>query len=374
MWTPKMHKSPPKQRFIAVSNCCTTKPLSSRITQCLKLVQQSHTNYCNTIESYTGYNFMWIINNSIEVHKHLDHPYRSLRNLATYDFSTLYTSIPHEKLKSQLKWVIEKAFNGKPKYIKIKNYTKIKNDKNNKNISWSNSFNSTDSFFTSKDLISSINFLIDNTYVTIGDTLCRQVVGIPMGTDCAPFLANLFLFSYEFNWLNTKLKEKKWDTLNKFKRTCRYIDDLFTINNDKYLKIYQKEIYPPELSLTTDEKTDQMANYLDLHIEIINNNLNYTIYDKRDTFSFPIINFPNLSGNIPTAQSYGVFTAQLVRYARGNKKLCDFKSRTLRLVGKLLTQNGFKLARIKRTYLKFLNTHATLLKKYKNMEKIWDIL
>jgi len=195
-----------------------------------------------------------------------------------------------------------------------------------------------------------------------------------MGTDCAPFLANLFLYSYEFNWLNSKLKEKKWDTLNKFKRTCRYIDDLFTINNNNYLKIYQKEIYPSELSLTSDDKNDQVANYLDLHIEIKNNDIHYTLYDKRDSFSFPIINFPNLSGNIPTAQSYGVFTAQLVRYARGNKKLCDFKSRTLRLVGKLLTQNRFKLPRIKRTYLRFLNTHATLLKKYKDMKNVWDIL
>ena len=49
-------------------------------------------------------------------------------------------------------------------------------------------------FVKSDTLISMISWLIDNTYVKIGDKVFRQVIGIPMGTDCAPFLANLFLF------------------------------------------------------------------------------------------------------------------------------------------------------------------------------------
>ncbi|HWY33347.1 MAG TPA: hypothetical protein VNX68_01795, partial [Nitrosopumilaceae archaeon] len=42
LWIPKMHKKPSKQRFIAASHCCTTKPISALITKCLKLVQQAH--------------------------------------------------------------------------------------------------------------------------------------------------------------------------------------------------------------------------------------------------------------------------------------------------------------------------------------------
>jgi hypothetical protein len=169
------------------------------------------------------------------------------------------------------------------------------------------------------------------------------------------------------------LKQEDWKTLNKFKRTSRYIDDLFTINNDDYLNKYQNEIYPPELKLTSEIKDNQKVDFLDLHIEIKSNSFYYTLYDKRDKFPFPIVNFPNLSGNIPSAQSYSVFTAQLVRYARGCQNLTDFKSRTLRLVGKLLDQN-FKLPRLKRTYLRFLNNHSELLKKYKEMKREWDIL
>ena len=47
-----------------------------------------------------------------------------------------------------------------------------------------------------------------------------------MGTDCAPFLANLFLFSCEFNWMYDRLKAKNFYVLNKFKNCCRYIDDV----------------------------------------------------------------------------------------------------------------------------------------------------
>ena len=67
-------------------------------------------------------------------------------------------------------------------------------------------------------LIDMITWLIDNTYVTIGNVVFQQVIGIPMGTDCAPYLANLFLFAYEFEFLNFTLKEKDFSTLHKFKK------------------------------------------------------------------------------------------------------------------------------------------------------------
>ena len=47
-WIPKMHKNPSKQRYIATSHSCSTKPLSKKITYCLKLIQQTHINHCKT--------------------------------------------------------------------------------------------------------------------------------------------------------------------------------------------------------------------------------------------------------------------------------------------------------------------------------------
>jgi hypothetical protein len=58
-------------------------------------------------------------------------------------------------------------------------------------------------------VISMLEFLINNIFVSLGGTLFQQVVGIPMGTNCAPLLADLFLYSYESEFLQ-KLCRRSW--------------------------------------------------------------------------------------------------------------------------------------------------------------------
>lgn len=357
-----MHKVPSKQRFIAASSRCTTKSSSSAISSCLKLILKAHKIYCDRIKTYTGFNFMWIIQNSMEVHDKLQ---TKARNISTFDFSTLYTSIPHDKLKNEMAIIIEKAFNGmKKKLIKVYKYE----------ARWTNSQKSENGiYFTCSTLVSMVNWLIDNTYVTIGNKVFKQTVGIPMGTDCAPYLANLFLFSFEFRFMNENLKSKNFDILHKFNRCCRYIDDLLTINNDGLMKDYYKKIYPPELKLSSDDTSDKEANYLDLHLEVKDKKFTYRLYDKRDKFSFPIVNFPNLQGNIPATQSYGVFTSQLVRYTRGCLNYEDFKYRTKILVDKLLKQH-FNLRKLVSCFNRFSFKYQYLLRKYSRNLNLLDII
>ena len=95
----------------------------------------------------------------------------------------------------------------------------------------------------------------------------RQIIGIPMGTDCAPFLANLFLFAYEYKWLKERFDKKEFDVLKKFQLCFRYIDDLLCINNDQLMDDVMTNIYPKELSLTSDDAVLQ-SHYLDLDLEI----------------------------------------------------------------------------------------------------------
>ncbi len=294
---------------------------------------------------------MWIINNSSELQDSL---LKNGRNLKTYDFSTLYTSISHDKLKDKLNQLITKAFKGmNKKYIKVNKYQAIWMSKGKGPL------------ISCNLLIEMIGWLIDNTYVTIGNTVFQQVIGIPMGTDCAPYLANLFLFAYEFDFLNSTLKKKDFATLHKFKKCHRYIDDLLAVNNDGILDDYKDKIYPPELKLTSEDKNNKEVNYLDLHLKIEKSTINYRLYDKRDNFGFNIVNFPNLTGNIPTTQSYGVFISQLVRYARCCQNLIDFKERTLSLVERLKKQ-GFKFPKLCKTFTKFTRRYPHLLKKYKD--------
>ena len=97
--------------------------------------------------------------------------------------------------------------------------------------------------------------------------------------------------------------------------------------------------------LNCEDKNNQEVNYLDLQLEIKDSTIQYQLFDKRDKFGFAIVNFPDLSGNIPTSQSYGVFISQLVRYARCCKKFVNFKERTLTLVQRLMKQN-FKFPKL----------------------------
>ena len=83
---------------------------------------------------------------------------------------------------------------------------------------------------------------------------------------------------------------------------------------------------------------DQHTSYLDLNIDVVNQELVTSLYDKRDDFPFKIVNFPDLSGNIPNAGSYGVFIAQTLRYARACAKYTDFIERTLILKHQLVKQ------------------------------------
>ena len=165
-----------------------------------------------------------------------------------------------------------------------------------------------------------------------------------MGTDCAPLLANLFLFAYEYKLLTKKFKAIEFDDLKKFNICFRYIDDLLCINNDQFMDEVMTKIYPKELKLTSDDAVLQ-SHYLDLDLEIRNGQIHSKLFDKRDAFGFSIVNYPDLSGNIPNKQSYGVFVSQLIRYSRCCMSVADFISRTKILVKKL-NQQGFRCIKL----------------------------
>eukprot|EP00808_Paulinella_micropora_P016466 g30538.t1 len=87
-----------------------------------------------------------------------------------------------------------------------------------------------------KMLSSWFDFLIDNTFIQFGSLLFRQVIGIPMGTKCAVFTADLYLFSYEFDFIY-RLRYRQYDLVKKFRFTLRYFDDILNINNHHFLDL-----------------------------------------------------------------------------------------------------------------------------------------
>ena len=112
-----------------------------------------------------------------------------------------------------------------------------------------------------------------------------------MGTNCAPLLADLFLYSYESEFLDNLVKSGHRRLARPFNLCYRYIDDLTVFNNKKFID-YVKDIYPSELNVERANRLDDQANYLDLTFIIGNNNRLYTkLYEKRDNLNFHIATF-----------------------------------------------------------------------------------
>ena len=122
-------------------------------------------------------------------------------------------------------------------------------------------------------------------------------------------------------------------------------------------------IYPTELEIkdTTDSSTQ--ASYLEILPSIgTDEKLATKLYDKRDDFDFPIVNFPHLSSNIPLSPAYGVYISQMIRYARACSTYEQFTYRGKLLTDKLLSQ-GYQEPRLVSTFRKFYGRYNDL---------VWD--
>ena len=145
---------------------------------------------------------------------------------------------------------------------------------------------------------------------------------------------------------------------------CKDKGYLIVFNNKKFLD-YLKEIYPSQLTVEKANKSDHLADYLDLTFIIDSGGkLSTRLYDKRDDFDFHIVNFPFLSSNIPSGPSYGVYISQLIRYARCCSHYDDFRYRHKCLVDRLLSQ-GYKALRLEKSFKKFYGRYQDLIEKYR---------
>ena len=109
-----------------------------------------------------------------------------------------------------------------------------------------------------------------------------------MGTNCAPLVADLFLFCYERDFMLSLSDNNQTDIIEAFNSTCstsRYLDDLLNIDNP-YFEQMVGQIYPTELQLNEANSSDTEAPFLDLNLSITNGIVSSKIYDKRDDFNF----------------------------------------------------------------------------------------
>ena len=112
-----------------------------------------------------------------------------------------------------------------------------------------------------------LEFLVDNIFVVFGGKVFQQIVGIPIGTNCAPLLADIFLYSYEAEFVVFALDWKEKKIASQFNFTYRYIDYVLSINNPHF-ENYQGQMHPGELEIKDTTESNTFAYYLDLLLSI----------------------------------------------------------------------------------------------------------
>ena len=227
--------------------------MSILLTSCLTAIKNNVIKYCTTVYERNGKNLFWsIINSGVILNKLKSRGFLASA-LSTYDFSTLYTTLPHKLIKEKLTELIEQTFNREGSlYLAC-------DDKN--------------AFFTSEQpkryklwscqkMCDALFYLLDNIFIRFGSKLYRQIVRIPMCTNCAPLVADLFLFCYERDFMLSLSDNNQADIIEAFNSTSRYLDDLLNIDNP-YIEQMVGQIYPTELPLNKANSSDTDAPLLD---------------------------------------------------------------------------------------------------------------
>ena len=183
-----------------------------------------------------------------------------------------------------------------------------------------------------------------------------------MGTNCAPLVADLFLFCKERDFVLSLSDNNQTDIIETFNSTSRYLDDLLNIDNP-YFEQMVGQIYPTELQLNNANSSDTEAPFLDLNLSITDGIVFCKIYDKRNDFYFEIVNFPFLDGDVPHSPSYGVYISQIIHFGRVCSNVDDFNNRNLFITVKLFKQ-GYRYHKTRKAFSKFCHRHSELIVKY----------
>ena len=189
-----------------------------------------------------------------------------------------------------------------------------------------------------------------------------------MGTNCASLLDDLFLYSYEKEFSDNMIRGGCRRLSRSFNLCYRYTDDLIVFNNNKFLD-YLKEIHTSQLIVEKGNKSDHLADYLDLTFIIDSGGKLLTRLDRYDDFDFHIVNFPFLSSNILSDPSYGVYISQLKRYAQCCSHYDDFRYHHKCLVDQLLSQ-GYIALRLEKSFKEFYGRYQDLVEKYQRSVKV----
>jgi hypothetical protein len=379
---PKLHKRSPAQRFICGMAECTTSKLSKTLSGIMDAVLRSLRAKDESILALTGVRRYFVVRSYEEVAAFL-HKWPRTKNvghhrLCTGDFSTMYTAIPHDDLYKRICDTVHEAWTWEMKQAGVDSEAKLYlHAHSTKSHVWAVGSARGNSGTVQKEkgvLVFSLEsirvllrFMIENVYVVNGESVKRQTIGMPMGTNCAPNLANLYLYAYESSFVDRLLAKRGRVAAARFHMSFRLIDDTLSVDNPEWRKYAERKfesdpedgiggIYPAALILNdTTVIPDKEVTFLGIRIRDRRGRLCLSVFDKRSEFPFKVLRYPHMCSLIPQSIPYGVLTGQLYRAYRICSHAASFIKESRKVVSILLRQ-GCTLPRIASKIRNFLQS------------------
>ena len=351
----------------------------------------SHSYFLNLTNPNPNPN--WVITNSQQVRDRMDRMQamrmRPDEEQQTYDFATMYTQLKlfaegadpdapesREVLDSKMQSYVDLVFDhvkhtvkpyGEEKALEAQSWGR--SQKPWKQASASLKDKDRVKFVTRERLMKWIRYLLNHLYVQVGDSIMRQIVGVPMGTSCSPFLANLTLFMFEFEWFSQQISQlrpwhlRKREQLWRLSYCTRYIDDLWNpLVRESEFTAMAARIYPEWLQLGEPEFKGQEINYLDMRIKYGTDTSAWSsrLYDKKEAMilkGLKLNKFPHPESLLSSRCKYGVITSQLHRFNVACSSLQAFLEPATKLYSTYLSK-GYARGLTDRYFTSFLRRHV----------------
>ena len=176
-----------------------------------------------------------------------------------------------------------------------------------------------------------------------------------MGLPCAPKMIDLTLAYSEYKFLTTGTNQNIAIQIGN--NTCRYVIVFCTFTDVDIIPLLT-QIYPTELTLNKTSKVNE-ATFLDTSIQLVNNRLNLSVYNKTDDFPFTVIKYGHPESNVHSSTGYNTFYGEIMRFARISTHCESFSDRCKLLVHDFLNL-GYEKERICLTFFKFVNRNRCL--------------
>ncbi len=226
-----------------------------------------------------------------------------------FDFTTLYTKLPHDKIFENMGIAIQEAWD----YFRSLGITAA-------------TAATYAELQSPQILMEYVHFIVSNIFIANDeDHVLRQCVGIPMGTNCAPEIANLVLYVYEARYIDSLRSNGRIEEAMKHKFTRRFIDDIITFNTEPIPKeAYDNLEYSKQIN--DDIQGETSVIYLGAKItHREGKRMQISVFDKAKEWKFKVLRYPSAQSNTPQHQTRGIYIGELRRYQLMVNSIFAFK-------------------------------------------------